>query len=153
MPPNSYVFSGVTVVKNLPTNAGDAGSASLIPGSGRPLMEEMATYSLVFLPGKPHGQRSTYTSRKIHMLKLQWVSLVAQMVKNLPANAGDARDSGLIPGSGRSLGVGNGNPLQYSCLENLMDRGAWLQFMALQSQTQISSHTDYGEQYGGFSKS
>ena len=55
MPPNSYVFSGVTVVKNLPTNAGDAGSASLIPGSGRPLMEEMATYSLVFLPGKPHG--------------------------------------------------------------------------------------------------
>ena len=75
------------------------------------------------------------------------------MVKNLPANAGDARDSGLIPGSGRSLGVGNGNPLQYSCLENLMDRGAWLQFMALQSQTQLSSHTHYGEQYGCFSKS
>ena len=47
------------------------------------------------------------------------------MAKNLPANAGDARDSCLIPGSGRSLGVKNGNPLQYSCLENLMDRGAW----------------------------
>ena len=44
------------------------------------------------------------------------------MIKNPPANT---RDSGLIPGSGRSLGVGNGNSLQYSCLENSMDRGAW----------------------------
>ena len=40
------------------------------------------------------------------------------MVKNLSANAGDARDAGSIPGSGRSPGVGNGNPLQYSCLED-----------------------------------
>ena len=46
------------------------------------------------------------------------------MVKNLPANAGDTRDSGLISGSGRSPGVGNGNPLQYSCLENSMDSEA-----------------------------
>ena len=44
------------------------------------------------------------------------------VVKNPPANAGD---SGLITGSGRSPGRGNGNPLQYSCLENPMDRGAW----------------------------
>ena len=44
------------------------------------------------------------------------------MVKNLPANAGDA---GSIPGSGRSHGEGNGNPLQYSCLENPINRGAW----------------------------
>ena len=47
------------------------------------------------------------------------------MVKNLPANARDARDEGLIPGSGRSLGVGRGNPLQYSCLGDPMDRGTW----------------------------
>jgi len=47
------------------------------------------------------------------------------VVKNLPANAGDAGDASLIPGLGRSPGVGNGNPLQYSCLENSMDRGAW----------------------------
>ena len=47
------------------------------------------------------------------------------MVKNLPANAGDAGDEGSIPGLGRSHGVGNGNPLQYSCLETLMDRKAW----------------------------
>ena len=47
------------------------------------------------------------------------------MVKNPPANAGDVRDSGLIPGLRRSPGEGNGNPLQYSCLENPMDRGTW----------------------------
>ena len=47
------------------------------------------------------------------------------VVKNLPANAGDARDMGSIPGSGRCPGVGNGNPLQYSCLENPMDREVW----------------------------
>ena len=45
--------------------------------------------------------------------------------KNLPASTGDSRDMGLISGSGRSTGVGNGNPLQYSCLENSMDRGSW----------------------------
>ena len=52
-------------------------------------------------------------------------SLVAQLVKNPPANAGDARDVGLIPGSRRPPGVGNGNPLQCSFLGNVMDRGAW----------------------------
>ena len=52
-------------------------------------------------------------------------SQVVLVVKNLPANAGDARDAGLIPRSGRSPGEGNANPLQYSCLENLTDRGAW----------------------------
>jgi len=50
---------------------------------------------------------------------------VAQVVKNLPASRGDAGDAGLIPGSGRSPGGGNDNLLQYSCLENPMDRGAW----------------------------
>ena len=47
------------------------------------------------------------------------------MIKNPPANAGDVRDTGLIPGSGRSPGGGHGNPLQYSFLENPMDGGAW----------------------------
>ena len=47
------------------------------------------------------------------------------MVKNLSRKAGDAKGAGLIPGLGRSPGEGNGNPLQYSCLENSMDRGAW----------------------------
>ena len=47
------------------------------------------------------------------------------MVKKPPANAGDVRDTGLSPRSGRSPGEGHGNPLQYSCLENAMDRGTW----------------------------
>ena len=47
------------------------------------------------------------------------------MVKNLPANAGDVRDMGSVSGLGRYPGAGHGNPLQYSCLENPMDRGAW----------------------------
>ena len=53
-----------------------------------------------------------------------WASQVALVVKNLPANAGDTGDTGLIPGSGRSSGEGSGSPLQYSCQENLMDQGA-----------------------------
>ena len=47
------------------------------------------------------------------------------MVKNLPTDAGNVRDEGLIPGSGRSPGGGHDNPLQYSCLESSMDREAW----------------------------
>ena len=47
------------------------------------------------------------------------------MIKYLPANAGDKRNAGLTPGSGRCPGGGHGNPLQYSCLENPMDKGAW----------------------------
>ena len=52
-------------------------------------------------------------------------SQVVLVVKNPPANAGDLRDSGSIPGLGRSPGEGHGNPLQYSCLEIPMDREAW----------------------------
>ena len=60
------------------------------------------------------------------------------VVKNLPANAGDA---GLIPGLGRSPGEGNGNPLQYSCLENPMDGGAWKTTVhgVTKSRTQLSN--------------
>ena len=53
------------------------------------------------------------------------VSQVAKVVRNPPVNAGDARDMGAIPRLGRSSGGGQGNPLQYSCLENPMGRGAW----------------------------
>ena len=62
------------------------------------------------------------------------------MVKNLPANAGDIKDSGSIPGLGRSLGEGNGNPLQYSCQENSINRIAWWATVhgVTESQTQLS---------------
>ena len=59
------------------------------------------------------------------------------MVNNPPANAGDVRDLGSIPGSGKSPGGGPGNPLQYSCLENLMDRGAWQATVHRVAQSQI----------------
>ena len=59
-------------------------------------------------------------------IRISWASHVALVVKNPSANAGDKRDSGSIPGLGRSTGGGHGNPFQYSCLENPMDRGAWL---------------------------
>ena len=52
-------------------------------------------------------------------------SQVVLVLKNLPAKAGHTRDTGSIPESGRSHEVGNGKPLQYSCLENYMNRGAW----------------------------
>ena len=58
------------------------------------------------------------------------------MVKNPPASAEDIRDVGSIPWSGRSSGRGNGNSLQYSCLENLMDRGAWWAIVHWVSQRQ-----------------
>ena len=69
------------------------------------------------------------------MLCMYWASQVLLVVKNLPANAGDIRDVALIPGLGRSPAGGHGNPLQCSCLENPMDRGACqaIQFMTKES--------------------
>ena len=71
------------------------------------------------------------------------LSLASQVlaVKNPPASARDTRDAGLIPGSGRSPGEGNGKPLQYSCLEKSMDRGAWWATVhgVAQSQTRLNN--------------
>ena len=76
---------------------------------------------------------------------------VALVVKNPPANAGDIRDVGLIPGLGRSSGGGHGNQLQYSCLENPMVRGAWWATVheVANSQTQLSMHTHRGFMFNG----
>ena len=77
------------------------------------------------------------------------------VVKNLPASAGDARDVGLIPESGRSPGEGNGNPHQYSCLGNSMNRGSWQATVhrVAKSQMWLSTHRiaacDYAKQCGG----
>ena len=59
------------------------------------------------------------------MYASSWASQMVLVVKNPPANTEDLRDSGFIPGSGRSPGGGHGNPLQYPCLDNPPDRGAW----------------------------
>ena len=69
-----------------------------------------------------------------------WASQVELVIKNLPANARDTKDTGSIPELGRSPGVRNGNPFQYSCLENSMDRGVWWAIVhgATKSQTQLN---------------
>ena len=79
-----------------------------------------------------HSKRDFADVIRIKMFfngKLSWIiwnrSKVGSVVKNLTASAGDAGDMGLIPRLGKSAGGGNGNPLQYSCLGNPMDRGAW----------------------------
>ena len=91
----------------------------------------------------------------------QYPKIPGSEEKNLPAYAGDTRDAGLIPGLGRSRGEGNGNPLQYSCLENPMDGGAWQArvHMVAKSRTRLkrlsssSSSRCYCEGFSGGSDS
>ena len=72
----------------------------------------------------PNKDVTVHPFKKANFKKIK-PHLVAFVAKNPADSAGDARDMGSIPVSGRSPGVGNGNPLQYSCLENPMDRGVW----------------------------
>ena len=105
------------MVKDLPADAGDAGS---IPGSGRSL-------------GEGNGNPLQYSCLGNPMSRGAWWATVHGVAKESDVTGGsdgkasacNAGDLGSIPGSGRSPGEGNGNPLQYSCLENFMDRGAW----------------------------
>ena len=127
-------------LKNPSANAGDIRDVDSIPGSGRyhgggngnPLQT-------VFLSGKSKGQRSLvgynpWGHKELDTTEATWQSIAqphlegfqgGSVVKNPPANAGDLRDAGSIPGLGRFPGVGNGNLLQCSCLENPVDRGVW----------------------------
>ena len=77
-------------------------------------------------PPSPSPQATSPTAlTRITATVFFYPTLGALVVKNPPANSRDKRDAGSIPGSGRSPGGGPGSPLQYSCLENPMDRGAW----------------------------
>ena len=76
-------------------------------------------------------------SKNNNQCPIYWASQVMLVVKNLLANAGDRRDAGSIPGLGRAPGGGHVNTLQYSCLENSMDRGAWWIHRIKKSQTQL----------------
>ena len=121
------------MVKNLPAMQ----ETHVLSLGGEGLLEKDWPPTLVFLPGELHGLKNLVgyspwglkESDMTEQFPLPYIiygsSLVVQMVKNLPANAGDTGDTGSIPESGRSSGGGNGNPLQDSCLENSMARGAW----------------------------
>ena len=98
--------------------------SGLIVGSGCSLMA--AQRQVPFLPVLPQGSPAHCSWwLQLLMTDILWASQTALVVKNPTASAGDVRDIGLIPGSGRAPGGGHENPLQYSCLENLLDRGAW----------------------------
>ena len=94
----------------------------------------------------PWGCKELDTTERLNWtevcLRASQVSLV---VKNQPASVGDLRDMGSIPGSGRSLGAGHSNALQYSCLENPMDRGAWWAIVhrVTKSQTRLEWLSTY----------
>ena len=93
--------------------------------------------------GKGGGQ--LFANNLVQFLLCLWGFPGGTEVKNLHANARNTRDMDSIPGSGRFPGEGNGNPLQYSCLVNSMDRGAWWAIVhkVAKSQTQLSTHATY----------
>ena len=109
----------------------------MIPGLGR-FPGEGKSYPLLYsglensMDCIVHGVIKSWT--RLSVLHFHF-SQVAIVVKNPPANVGDARDMGLISESGRSPGGGNGNSLQYSCLKNSMDRGAWRATVHSESDT------------------
>ena len=108
---------------------------------GKPKNTGVGSLSLLqrIFPTQGSNRGLLHCRQILHQLSSQ----VVLMVKNLPANAGDARDTVLIPGSERSPRVGNGHPLQYFCLGNPIDRGAW-QAAAhgiAKSRTQLSEST------------
>ena len=109
----------------------------------------------VFWPEQFHGQYSQWGHKESDTTEQLSLCQVALVVKNLPANAGDLRDAGLISGSERSPGGGHGSPLQYSCLVNPKDRKVWwvLVHRIANSQTrlkQLSMHKILEHVFCGF---
>ena len=126
----------------------------MIPGLGRSPGGGHGNPLQYFCLENPHGQRtlvdySSWVRKEFDTTKPPstaqhthvWTCQVALVVKSSIANAGDIRDVGLIPGSGRSPGGGHGNLLQYSCLENPVDRGAWRATGFPKSWTRLSDFT------------
>ena len=114
------------VVKNPPVTPGDLGSISGLgrsPGEGNsyPLQYSCLENTIITSPSR---QLFFLKFMPYNLITTLWASQVAPVVKNPPAIAVEARGEDLIAGSGRSPGVGNGYPFQYSCLENSMDRRA-----------------------------
>ena len=118
-------------------NARDLGSVPQLrrfpgEGNGYPLQyscpESSTNRGAWWATYSPWGHKESDTIERLmlsHFHPKTWGFPDGSVIKNLPANAGDASDMGSVPESGRFTGRGNGNPFQYSCLENFMERGAW----------------------------
>ena len=131
------------MVQNLPADAGDPRDAGFDPWVGKIPWRRKWQPTPVFLPGKSHGQKSlaSYSPqghKESDTTKQLWGFPCSSVGKESACSAGDL---GLFPGLGRSPGEGNGNPLQNSCLENPMGRGAWqvTAHRVTKSQTQLSN--------------
>ena len=112
-------------------------------GREDPLEKEMATHSSILAWRMPWTEEPVQAT--VHGVARVGQDLATQppppsVVKNPPANAGDARDRGSIPGSGRSPGGGHGNPLQYSCLEDPVDGGAWQATVYRVAESDVTEH-------------
>ena len=128
-------------VKNPPANAGDLGDAGSVPGLGRSPGGGHENCSSILAWRIPNPMDRGAWQATVHRVtqSLKRLSMAqhggfpgCEVVKNLAINAGNTRDAGSIPGLGRSPGVGNGNLLRYSCLENSMEPGA---LQSIRSQT------------------
>ena len=132
---HACMLSHVSHVRLCATPFTAAHQASLSTGfSGQEYWSGLPFPSLIYMHTHTHTHIYIYICN---------TSQVVQPVKNLPANAGDLGDMGLIPGSGRSPGGGHSNPLQYFCLENPMDRGACRAHVGAKNRTplkQLSMH-------------
>ena len=116
------------MVKNPPADTRDARDTGLIPWSGRSVGEENVNPLQDSCLENPIATEEPGGLQSLGCEELgttEHTHKVALAVTDLPANAADIRHTGSIPGLGRRLGGGHGNPLQYSCLEIPMDRGAW----------------------------
>ena len=127
------------MAENPPANEGEIRDAGLIPGAGRPTGEGNGNplqYSFLensmdrgAWQASPQGQKASARPEVTEHRRLRASQgaqeFTSQVVKSPPANLGDPRDGGSMSGSRRSPEGGNGNPLQYSCLEDPRDGGAW----------------------------
>jgi len=143
-------FQVVLVVKNTPPNAGHARNTGLIPGRKRYSGGGHNNTLQGSCLDNPMDRRAWWAI--VHwvarsLIQLKWFSMHTNIRTwsfpkwcgiDLPANARGSGDEFIIPGPGRFTGIGNGNPLQYFCLKNSMDRGAW--WAAVHGQNWVHIH-------------
>ena len=125
--PPGYSIHGISQARILEWVAISFSSESSQPRDQTQVPHIVCGFFTAELPGKPN--------------------LVMLVVKNLPINAGDSRDTGSVPGWERSPGGGHDNPLQYSCLKNPMDRGAWRAMVYRAAESDMTEDTEHADMH------